>query len=279
MKKILVTGSSGKLGAAVVALFRAKGYEVRGLDLLPGPATNYLADIRVERDAQQAVQGCGAIIHTAALHGKHSDLNYPREAFIQTNILGTNHLLQAAVTHGVQKCIYISTTSIYGYAMARSGTAVWVDEGLPPQPRDIYDITKLSCEWLCKDYAEKAGLEATVLRVSRFLPEDDNTRANHRLYRGLDERDGARACLLAVETSLPFFEVFNISNQSPFRREDLQALYQDPREVICRYFPEAEEVYRQRGWTFPACIDRVYDISKATRLLGFRPEYNFDTFL
>lgn len=79
-------------------------------------------------------------------------------------------------------------------------------------PRDIYDITKLAGEELCRDFFEKENIQATVLRVGRCLPEDENLLLNHRLYRGLDERDGAEVLRLALEHDFASFEKFNISS-------------------------------------------------------------------
>lgn len=279
MKRILVTGSSGKLGKEIVRLLRVNNYDVLGIDLLKSDTTNEIIDIRDKNAVQEVTVGVDAIIHTAALHGKHTDLNYLREKFIDTNIHGTNNLLSASVKNGVSKFLYTSTTSIYGTAMVNDKQAVWVDENLMPEPRDIYDITKLTCELLCKDYFEKEGIESTVLRVSRFLPEDDNTKANHRIYRGLDEMDGAVGIQLALEKKFDSFEVYNISNQSPFQKEDLVELYENPKSVIFKYYPEAEAFYKENKWTFLERIDRVYSIEKAKKDLGYEPKMNFDIFL
>ncbi|GAC1368548.1 MAG: NAD(P)-dependent oxidoreductase [Hymenobacter sp.] len=228
------------------------------------------------RDAEavlNATRGVGAIIHTAALHGKHYDLHYPRVDFVRTNVEGTLNLLNACVAHGIPKLLYTSTTSIYGQAMVHPTQAVWVDEELVPQPRDIYDITKQAAEVLCRDFFEKEGVETTVLRVGRFLPEPDNVAANHRFYRGLDERDGAMGHLLALEHRFSSFEIFNIAGGSPFAPQDVAQLRQDPAAVIRQRLPEAARLYQQLGWHFPASIDRVYSIAKAQRLLAYAPEY------
>ena len=279
MKRILVTGSSGKLGKEIVRLLRMNNYDVLGIDLLKSDTTNEIIDIRDRSAIKEVTKGIDAIIHTAALHGKHTDLNYPRSKFIDTNIIGTNNLLLSSVENGISKFLYTSTTSIYGTAMVNDEQAVWVDEELIPKPRDIYDITKLTCELLCKDYFEKEGIETTVLRVSRFLPEDDNTKANHRVYRGLDEVDGAKGHQLALEKKFNSFEIYNISNQSPFKKEDLLELFRNPQKVICKYYPEAEEFYIKNGWEFLKRIDRVYSIEKAKKDLNYKPINNFDIFI
>lgn len=270
---LLVTGSSGRLGRELVLLLRARGYPVVGVDVVPALTTDTLLDIRDAEAVREMTWGLGAILHTAALHGKHHDLQYPRLGFVRTNIEGTLNLLNACVARGIPKFLYTSTTSIYGQAMANPNQAVWVDEDLVPQPRDIYDITKQAAESLCRDFFEKEGVQATVLRVARFLPEPENLAANHRLYRGLDERDGAVAHLLALEHSFSAFEVFNVSAGSPFQRDDLGLLKHDPAMAIGQRLPEAAAVYARRGWSFPTSIDRVYCIEKAQRVLGYAPQY------
>jgi nucleoside-diphosphate-sugar epimerase len=279
MKKILVTGSEGKLGREIVRLLKTSNYDVLGIDLLKGETTDEIIDIRDGNETKEITKDIDAIIHTAALHGKHTDLNYSRDKFISTNIIGTNNLLSASVQNGINKFLYTSTTSIYGNAMVNNKQAVWVDERLIPEPRDIYDITKLTCELLCKDYYEKEEIETTVLRVSRFLQEDENTKANHRIYRGLDEEDGAKGHQLALEKKFKSFEIFNISNDSPFNKEDLVELYTDPKKVICKYYPEAEYYYAKHNWKFQDRIDRVYSIEKAKKELNYKPQKNFDTFI
>lgn len=279
MKKILVTGSSGKLGRAIVTLLKDKNYKVTGIDVVHSSTTDKLINIRAAEEVNKITVGFDAIIHTAAIHGKHYELNYPREEFIKTNIDGTFNLLNACVLNGIKKFLYTSTTSIYGKSMLNEMQAVWVDETLLPNPRDIYDITKLTAELLCQDYFEKEKIETTILRVSRFLPENENTKAIYRLYRGLDEKDGAIAHLLALEKKFETFEIYNISNESPFDRTDLVELFNNPKQVIKKYYPNIESIFADKKWNFPNKIDRVYSIAKAKKELNYQPVNNFDIFI
>jgi UDP-glucose 4-epimerase len=279
MKKVLVTGSSGQLGREIVRQLKLRNYEVLGVDILESDTTNEIIDIRDNEQIKRITKGIDAIIHTAAIHGKHYELKYPREKFIETNINGTFNLLNACVENRINKFLYTSTTSIYGKSMVNKKQAVWVDENLIPNPRDIYDITKLTAELLCRDYFEKESIETTVLRVSRFLPEDENTKAVHRLYRGLDEYDGAIGHILALEKRFKTFEIYNISNESPFQKEDLKALILDAKEVIKKYYSRIEQIFEEKKWVFPKSIDRVYSIDKAKKELGYKPINNFDSFL
>ena len=277
--RVLVTGSSGRLGAVTVKHLRAHGHNVIGIDLIAAETTDELIDI-LNKDAVLAIaKNTDAIIHTAAIHGKHYELNYPREAFIDVNIYGTLNLLNACIANGVQKMLYTSTTSIYGDAMVDANQAVWVDEELPIKPRDIYDITKQTAEQLCKDFFYREGLQTSVYRVGRFLPETDNLKLNHRLYRGLDERDGAKGLRLALEQTFPEFEIFNITSSSPFKKDELVQLRHNPAEVIIKHYPQAKAIYEKNGWTFPKSIDRVYVSEKAKRYFGYEPKFTFDYLL
>jgi nucleoside-diphosphate-sugar epimerase len=275
----IVTGSSGRLGRAVMQLLRAENLPCTGIDLTPSPYTDIVADIRDREAVRSLLADANAVVHTAALHGYHVDRNVEEVDFVRTNILATTHLLDASRDCGVQRFIYTSSTSVYGEAMVDSRRAVWVDEALAPRPRDIYDVTKLAAEALCRLYFERDGLQTCVLRVSRFMDEPLNDIANYRLYRGLDERDGARAHLLAIRHDHQRFEIFNISNRSPFSRDQLEPLKTDPARLIKALFEGIEGRYARLGWRLPDSIDRVYAIGKAERVLGYDPVHNFTEYV
>lgn len=277
--RVVVTGSSGRLGAITVEHLRGYGHEVTGVDIVLSPATDILIDITDQEAVLSATKNIDAIIHTAAIHGKHYELGYPREAFINVNIYGTLNLLNACVTNGISKFLYTSTTSIYGDAMVDAEKAVWVDEELTIQPRDIYDITKQTAEQLCKDFFYADGLQASVYRVGRFLPEDDNLKLNYRLYRGLDERDGAEGLRLALNQTFKEFEIFNLTSSSSFGKDDLVTMKHNPAVVISKYYPQAAAIYQLKGWHLPKSIDRVYVCEKAKRYFGYEPKFTFDYLL
>jgi UDP-glucose 4-epimerase len=157
--------------------------------------------------------------------------------------------------------------------------AVWVTEALIPQPRDMYDITKITAEELCRHFAFNTGLPTICLRTTRFFPQPPELVALYRLYRGVDVRDAAAAHVLAVTNRDILFDVFNIAAHSPFRESDMPELLRDAPSVIQRRVPEAVEFFAQRGWSLPTSIDRVYVIEKAMQQLGYQPVYNFNPLL
>jgi len=272
--KILLTGSSGQLGAEIARQL-SSDHRITGVDLAADEFTSHLGNVTNRKLMFELVEGIDAIIHTASLHAPHVG-QFPKEQFIEVNLKGTLHLLEAAVTHKVKRFIYTSTTSLYGFAMVPQQKAVWVTEELVPQPRDIYDITKLAAEQLCKNIALEHGLPCICLRTSRFWDETPAMKAIYRLYRGLDVRDAAAAHCLALRKNDVKFEIFNISAQSPFAESDCEELLHDARSVIRRYHPSAEKTFGQRGWEMPESIDRVYVIAKAKKMLGYRPQHNFE---
>lgn len=270
--RILITGTSGRIGSAIASSLK-KREEVICLDNRPGPYTTSIIDIREKSKIFQCVKGVDAIIHCAAFLTPHLGECSDKE-FWEVNVMGTQNLLEACLKYGVKRFVFTSTTSVYGNAMVDHRNTMWVTEELSPQPRDIYDETKLAAEKLCHD-ASQSGISCISLRMSRCFPEPDELMAIYRLYRGVDVRDVARAHELALYSSIEGYEVLNISNQTPFQHSDLEMLAGNADRVIMRYFPWAKEAFSMRGWSLPKAIDRVYVIEKAKKLLGYKPSHNF----
>jgi len=274
--RILVTGSSGQLGAAVCSLLCRK-HSVRGVDLLPGKFTTHIGNIIDRNFIYSATKNVEFVIHTSSLHAPQLE-THSKEEFIETNIVGTLNLLQASIENGVQRFVYSSTTSLYGEALVPKERAVWVTEDLFPEPRDIYDVTKIAAENLCKIFTQKYGLPCISLRISRFFPESEYLMTVYRLYRGVDVRDAANSHLLALEKGKNGYEVFNISAASPFSRDETYDLFHDAPSILLHHFPNVDNLFAKRGWKLPKNIDRVYSIAKAKKILDYRPKFNFDTF-
>ena len=127
--KILVTGSSGHLGEALVRTLRDSKHEVIGLDLLPSRFTTHVGSITDRPFVRQCVRGVQAVLHAATLHKPHVG-THSRQKFVDTNITGTLNLLEDAVTAGVGSFVYTSTTSVFGDALLppAGAPAAWVTE-------------------------------------------------------------------------------------------------------------------------------------------------------
>ncbi len=274
--KILITGTSGRIGSALASTLKNK-YEVIGIDINPGPFTTHCLDISDQKAVFRMTKDVDAVIHAAALHAAHVHL-FSDEKFWMVNVQGTENLLDACLKYQIKRFVFTSTTSIYGDAMVASDRAVWVTEDLLPQPRDIYDETKLAAETLCKN-ASGASLTCISLRMSRCFPEPERLMAIYRLYRGVDIRDVVLGHELALNAQIEGYEVFNISSQTPFQPQDLANLHGKADETLLHYYPWARKVFGEKGWSLPSVIDRVYVIEKAKNKLGYEASFNFPEFL
>jgi nucleoside-diphosphate-sugar epimerase len=292
--RVLLTGSSGWLGRFLAPRLRAAGRLVTGLDIVPGPETQVLGSVADRSTVERAFKehGIEAVVHAGALH-KPDILRFPTQAFVDVNVAGTLNLLEAAVAAGHDRFVMTSTTSLMISQAIRAEAgpaAVWLDEATGPlAPRNIYGVTKLAAEGLCRLHQAEHGLNCIVLRTARFFPEDDDThlepsgqnlKANEFLHRRLTVGDAAEAHLAALERAPAIgFGTYIIAAPTPFERSDAAALKQDAAAVVARYFPDAPDLYARRGWRLPASIGRVYDAGLAERELGFRCRTDFGAVL
>jgi UDP-glucose 4-epimerase len=288
--KILVTGSAGHLGEALMRVLPGRGHELVGVDILSSPFTTRVCSIADRECVRQSVAGVDAVIHAATLHKPHVG-SHSRQEFIDTNITGTLNLLEEAVAAGVSRCIFISTTSTFGRALvpAEGEPAAWITEDVRPVPRNIYGTTKTAAEDLCELIHRDLGLPCLVLRTSRFFPESDdrddvrasyedlNLKVNELLYRRVDIADVVDAVELALERAPAIgFQRYVISASTPFTRRDLADVRADLPAVVARLYPAYEAVYAARGWRMFGSIERVYVNQRARRELGWEPRYGFE---
>ena len=291
--RVVVTGSAGHLGEALVRVLRDGGHDVIGIDVKASPYTTVAGSI-TDRDAvRRCVAGADAVLHTATLHKPHVG-SHGKQAFVDTTVSGTLTLLEEAVAAGVRSFVFTSTTSAFGRALTpRPGEpAAWITEDVAPRPRNIYGVTKTAAEDLCELVHAEHGLPVIVLRTSRFFPEGDdddrvraayadaNVKANEYLYRRVDLADVVDAHLLAMERAAQIgFGRYILSATTPFAPADLAALRGDAPAVVGRLFPDYEAEYARRGWRMFPSVDRVYVNARARADLGWTPRYDFRSVL
>jgi len=287
--KVLVSGSAGHLGEALVRTLSAAGHDVVGLDILRSPFTTVVGSIADAVIVAEAMQGVDAVLHTATLHKPHI-VTHSRREFVDTNIVGTLNLLEAATAARVRSFVYTSTTSVYGLALVpeTSAPAAWITEDVAPQPKNIYGVTKKAAEDLCELFHRKLDLPCVVLRTSRFFSDedddaavrqtyaDDNVKVNEFAYRRVDLEDVVTSHVLAMERASALgFRRYVISATTPFTRDDLPRLRTDAAAVLRERFATYEREYACRGWRMFPTIDRVYDSALARDELGWMPRWTF----
>jgi UDP-glucose 4-epimerase len=287
--KILVTGSNGHLGEALMRTLQVMAHEVVGLDRMTSPFTESVGTITDRDFVQRCMQGVEAVIHTATLHKPHVG-THTQQDFVDTNITGTLNLLEEAASAGVSRFIFTSTTSAFGRALTPSpdAPAAWITEDVRPISKNIYGVTKTAAEDLCELFHRLHGLACLVLRTSRFFPEvddnsevrdayeDANVKANEYLHRRVELQDVVDAHLLALEKAPSIgFGRYIISATTPFQPDDLADLRLNAPQVVQRRVPEYAAEYARRGWRMFPGIDRVYVNERARRELGWQPRYDF----
>ena len=286
---VLVTGSSGHLGEALVRTLAAARRDVIGTDIRPGPFTHRTGSITDRGFVRDCMDGVATVLHAATLHKPHV-ATHSRQDFVDVNITGTLNLLEEAARAGVTAFVYTSTTSVFGDALIPppGAPAGWITEDVRAVPKNIYGASKAAAEDLCQLFARNHALATTVLRVSRFFPEADDDRAirdayadanaktNEFLYRRVDIEDVVGAHVLAADRKpAGGFARYIISATTPFFRDEMAELRHNAPRVVARHVPAYEGEYATRGWRMFPGIDRVYVNAKARRELDWQPRHDF----
>jgi len=177
-KRVLVTGSAGRVGRAAVRDLHARGHHVLGFDLRPTPGippeqsvVATLADVAAFRSA---AVGVDAIIHLAATP---DDIHFPRNdrddnflhELVPNNVIAPYHVMEAARTLGAPRVILASTGQVIDGHLRAGNVPVTTD--VLPQPRYLYACTKVFLEALGQVYAKEHGIAVIAVRLG-WCPRD-----------------------------------------------------------------------------------------------------------
>jgi dihydroflavonol-4-reductase len=301
---ILVTGATGFIGSHLVEALAGAGCKVRALvrrssdcallerlniEIIRGDLTDIPA-------LQNAVENCRHVYHLAAQRKGSS-----KEQYFATNIQGTANLARAAVAARVERFVYVSSTGVYGVLKTRA-----VNENTQLRPNTYYRESKVLAEKTVLSSYGNEGLPAVIARVSGVMgPRSASWRGlftaiatGH--FRGIDTGEkyshiayvtdivnGLRRC---AETRGIEGECYLITGKDPIKTKDLLALIGEelgggnrradlPAAPFSLLIDAAQVSYRWLGYELPYAHryeffikDNVFDISKAGKELGYRPE-------
>ena len=171
---ILVTGADGFIGSHLVETLVRQGHNVRAFVLynsfnswgwldrcasdVAGKFNVFSGDIRDPYGVKQAMQGCDAVLHLAALIGIPYSYHSP-ETYVDTNVKGTLNILQAARELEVRRIIHTSTSEVYG-----SARFVPITEEHPLQGQSPYSATKIAADQLAYSFFASFGLPVVIVR-------------------------------------------------------------------------------------------------------------------
>ena len=158
---ILVTGSSGRIGKAVVQELQARGHAVRGFDrtATAGVADMLVGTLTSEADVARAMRGVRTVIHLAATP---DDADFLAE-IVPNNIVGVYHIFEQAQQAGVKRMIAASSGQVVWYQRMSGPLPVGVD--VQPTPRYWYAAAKMFLEGAGRSFAEKFGMEVLAVRL------------------------------------------------------------------------------------------------------------------
>lgn len=297
--QILVTGGAGFIGSALASRFSAAGHRVVVLDnfneyydaklkrdrvthLLPNTPV-YFTDItnKAALKALFAQYQFDVVCHLAAQAGVRYSVEAP-EVYVQSNVLGTQMLLEVMKDFGVKRMVYASTSSAYGITT----DSPFQEAAAADRPVSVYAATKRSAEMLAHSYNQQYGIETTALRfftvygpwsrpdmamlkfaekMAKGEPIDIYNHGNmKRDFTYID--DIVEGFVSAVEKPLGY-EVINLGNGSPVKLLD----FVEELEKQLGVSAEKNMMPMQQGDVF----ETYADITKAQQLLGYEPKTSF----
>lgn len=301
MKKILVTGSDGFIGSHLTEELVKQGYEVKAfvyynsfntwgwLDTLPKEIMEHIeifqGDIRDPHGVREAMKGCKAVFHLAALIAIPFSYHSP-DTYVDTNIKGTLNVLQAARELETGRVLITSTSEVYGTAQY-----VPIDEKHPYQGQSPYSATKIGADRLAESFYRSFQMPVTIVRPFNTYGPRQSARAViptiiTQLLSGKEKiklgaltptrdfnyvKDTAQGFIEIYKSSQTIGEEINIATQHEISigelAEELISQINPKAAIVCdeqRLRPEKSEVNRLLG-----CNEKIL------RLTDWQPRYTF----
>lgn len=267
-RRVLVTGAAGRLGRGVAALFHREGYDVVGTDVVPAevPYRFRPADLLDHEAALGLLEGVEVLVHLA----NHAGIGpVPPQVVFNENVAMNENMFQGAAERGVRRIVFASTLQLIGSHIdhrtvrTRPSTPRYpLDETAPPDPSNVYALSKTVSEVMLRYYATRCGIDAVALRLPLlhnneervFVGEGDENEIDVlEGFSGLTYRDAAALFLAVVRTDLPGYRVYMPGTSH--RHRDLALP-----ELLRTFYPDV-----------PADTPDLIDISRITEETGWRP--------
>jgi len=273
MKKILVTGATGKVGSRFVSRILAKGYDVRILvrdDAKAAPlvtlgAKAVTGDLNSPDSLPPAVHGIDAVIHMAAYFRTFTD----NGGIIKTNHAGTVALARASRAAGVKRFVFVSTGNVYGPELHRPAKE---DDPLPTNDPRAYSASKIAAEHALISLHESTGFDVRILRLGFVYGDKDphiaeiipvlkqwKRHSGSRMHM-VHHLDVAQALILLLQTDGLDGEIFNLADDAPV------SLYE-----LVDSFGRVADTFDPAEGALPNPFEGIMDVSKIRSKTGFRP--------
>jgi nucleoside-diphosphate-sugar epimerase len=273
--RILLTGGSGDLGQVLSQQLVARGDVPVRFDVRP-PQSNcglYVKGSILDRETlRQSLAGMDCVIHIAAWHGIH-EATKAKDVyeFWDLNVTGTFYVFEAAARAGIQRFVFISSTSVHNWA-------------------GIYGHTKVLGEEIARVYAQRHHMNVITLRPRAFIPS-----WNRQVYPSFVEwakwfwrgavhiDDVSQAVVRAVEVlergPLATPVVLTVDGGYEYTDDDLRNWDRDgPGSTFRKYYPDYHDLAVRHGLD-PSRKPEKLDISETRQRLGYDPQYSLKNLL
>lgn len=275
MKKIAVTGGSGKAGRAVVKDLLEHGYQVVNVDVVP-PAENLTrfrqADLTQLGEVFEALDGVDGVVHLAAI--PNPDRFTPGHIF-HNNTMGCYNVFAAAQQLKLERVVWASSETTLGLPFERALPAYApIDEQHPLLPESSYALSKVLTEEMARQFNRWSGIPFVGLRISNIKnPEQyaefpsfwaDARLRKWNLWGYVDVRDVAQGCRLGLQADLRGAEVFILAAADT-------VMNRPSRDLLAEVFPTVPLTHEI------AEFETLLSIDKARQGLGYMPQYSWRT--
>jgi nucleoside-diphosphate-sugar epimerase len=269
MKRIVVTGGSGKAGRAVVRDLLEHGYEVLNVDIVPPreALSPFLKiDLTQYGQAVEALSGADAVVHLAAIPAP--GLLSP-EATFDINTSSTFNIFSAAALLKLQRVVWASSETTLGLPFDDPVPHYApIDEDHPLYPQSTYSLSKVVGEEMARHFSRWSGIPFIGLRFSNIMEPEDYARfASYQadpmirkwnLWAYVDARDVAQSCRLGLEADIQGAEAFIIASADSL-------MERTNADLMAEVFPG---VPLREG---TGDHESLLSTKKAQRMLGYQP--------
>jgi nucleoside-diphosphate-sugar epimerase len=278
VKRLVVTGGSGKAGRAAVADLVEHGYEVTSVDVaasLHPDEPTLVADLTDLGQTIESLRGADAVVHLAAIPAPNV---VPEGETFRINMMSTYNVFSAAVQLGLERVVWASSETLIGVPFEREQPRYApIDERHPRLPEFRYALSKLAGEVIAEQFARWSGIPFVALRISNIMEEweyesrfpgfwDDPTIRAWNLWGYVDARDVARAVRLSLTAAIAGAEAFLVAaSDTCMKRDSLDLMAEVYPEVPIR----GEVAGRQT----------LLSIDKARRVLGYEPQHSWRSYV
>ena len=267
--QIAITGGSGGVGRAAVALALSQGHTVTSIDRVAAPQQDgvraVVADLADYDALLAALDGCDALIHLAAIPAPG---HHPDHVVHNNNVVSSYNALLAAANSGITRVCQASSVNAIGHSYSRAPRYDYfpIDEQHPTYNEDPYSLSKWICELQADSIVRRyEQIQIASLRFHWVVPDiaparaafgNEQPRPKH-LWAWTSRDAAARACLRGVQAEFGGHEVFFII--APTTVSDTPSA-----ELAARHYPEVPLRQPLPGTT------AFLSSAKAERLLGWR---------